>query len=228
MTELIGVCLAGAGSLTATLPGAVMSQAAAMSASRQQVFLAGRRLLASWLQARYGLDVLPPMTYGEHGRPHFIDPALPDFNLSHSGDWLWLAVGAAPLGLDIEVLRPRRQLDKLMAHILSTDEQAWVKVQSDPLAAFYALWTVREAVLKASGRGLAGLGQLQVLPRVRQLLSVAVPPGELWQAEWEGIMLALYQPAKDLPAPKVYRREGAGFVEMALPWLPSWTVSAVG
>ena len=228
MTELIGMRLAETASLTVALPAGVTHQAEAMSASRQQLFLAGRRLLALWLQTRYGQDELPAMSYGEHGRPQFNDPTLPDFNLSHSGDWLWLAIGAGPLGLDVEVRRPRRQLDKLMAHVLSANEQDWVRLQPDPLSAFYALWTVREAVLKASGRGLAGLGQVMVLPQTRQLLTASVPAGELQQTAWAGLPLALYQSTAMAVAPTVYCLAGGALVETALPWSPSWTVSAAG
>jgi 4'-phosphopantetheinyl transferase len=85
-------------------------------------------------------------------------PALRDhpsvhFNLSHSGDAVLIAVGAAPLGVDIEAMR---DLDRhaLAAMNFHPDEVAAMDAQGDPLAAFFQFWAHKEAFLKATGIGL--------------------------------------------------------------------------
>ena len=225
--ELIGIAQSEWASLPyGLLPDTLVAQAASYSASRRATFLAGRALLAAVLAQQHHLSTLPPLVVGPHGRPAFADPELPDFNLSHSGDWLWLAFGRGTLGLDVEQQRPRRNLDKLMAHVLSAEELCWVEAEADPLTAFYRLWTLREAVLKACGRGLGGLGQLTLSPALRQLHTQALAPGVIQVAEWQGCSLALYQ-AGSGEAIRVRQWRGeAGFEACPLLWQAPWQLLA--
>ena len=64
-------------------------------------------LLGELLRAEYGLGVLPAMARGADGKPYF--PGEPElhFNVSHSGGLALCGAGEAPLGVDVEVLRPR-------------------------------------------------------------------------------------------------------------------------
>lgn len=78
----------------------------------------------------------------------------PHFSLSHSGDWIALALSRhAAIGVDIEFAstvdhRP------IHARVLDADELLQVRRAEDPGHAFLACWTRKEAVLKACGRGL--------------------------------------------------------------------------
>ena len=74
------------------------------------------------------------------------------FNLSHSGDWVMLAVGEKEIGCDIEQLR---QTDALrMGRVVYTDaELELLRGSRDRLGCFYALWTKKEALLKCMGKG---------------------------------------------------------------------------
>ena len=77
-------------------------------------FLAGhwlaRRVTADWLQldaARIALDRHPD------GRPLLLvddAPASLSISLSHSGDWLAIALATVPVGIDIELPRRLRDL----------------------------------------------------------------------------------------------------------------------
>lgn len=80
-------------------------------------------LLTRLLEERFGLDRLPRVARTEAGKPWF--PELPRlfFNLSHSGGLILCGVGRAPLGVDIERLRPRRP--GLARYVLSELEFAW-------------------------------------------------------------------------------------------------------
>lgn len=106
---------------------------------------------------------------GEHGRPRFdpaLDPTL-DFNWSHSGNYaaVVLARHVAP-GIDLEQLRERSNALPLAQRFFHPDEAAMLAAlpAAQRSAAFLELWTAKEAVLKATGRGIAfGLHRLRVV-----------------------------------------------------------------
>ena len=124
-----------------------------------------RALLAAYLGVAAEQVVLAE---GEHGRPALaagLDPTL-DFNWSHSGGHAVVAVGrhVAP-GIDLESLRPRPRALQLARRFFCAEEAAALAAlpEAERGAAFLELWTAKEAVLKALGRGLAfGLDRLSV------------------------------------------------------------------
>ena len=91
---------------------------------------------------------------GFSGNPNFSG------SLSHSGGHAVLAVPSAdfPVGVDLERLRPRR-FDAWPDWVLQADEVQWLQSHAD-LADYYALWTLKEALLKAVGLGLADMPQV--------------------------------------------------------------------
>jgi len=109
-------------------------------------------LLGELLRAEYGLGVLPAMARGADGKPYF--PGEPElhFNVSHSGGLALCGAGEAPLGVDVEVLRPRRP--GLARYVCSEAESAWLERQGGDWGAFYTLWTLKEARVKCTGEGL--------------------------------------------------------------------------
>lgn len=127
----------------------------------------GRAPLRELLSGYLGL---PPeavqLTDSAHGRPQLQDQAL-DFNWSHSGHWACVAVARAlpQLGVDIEEIRPRKRAAELARRFFTIAEAEWIGQAVDPTTRtrrFIDLWTAKEAVLKAHGRGLAyGLDRLQ-------------------------------------------------------------------
>ena len=109
-------------------------------------------LLGELVTAEYGLAALPPVEREENGKPFF--PSAPGlhFNLSHSGGLALCGAGGAPLGVDVELVRPRRA--GLAKYVLSEAEYAWFQQQGGGWGAFYTLWTLKEARVKCTGRGL--------------------------------------------------------------------------
>ena len=85
-------------------------------------------------------------------------------SLSHSGGHAVLAVPSAdfPVGVDLERLRPRR-FDAWPDWVLHADEASWLQQHAE-LADYYALWTLKEALLKATGQGLAEMPQTGLRP----------------------------------------------------------------
>ena len=80
------------------------------------------------------------------------------FNVSHSGDHGLIAVTrSGRVGVDVEQRLPRRNLDTLIAAVLGPNEQADLATLhgARKLHAFFMLWTIKEALSKAHGKGLS-------------------------------------------------------------------------
>lgn len=80
------------------------------------------------------------------------------FSLSHTGDWVAAAVcGCGPLGVDAETARARHSMERLARRFFSPEEHALVAgcgPEELPVF-FYALWTAKEARIKALSRDRA-------------------------------------------------------------------------
>lgn len=87
-----------------------------------------------------------------HGKP--VLPGGPGFSLSHSGELVGVAVRPdGAVGLDVEQLRAVVDLPAMAAHTYSPAELA--RDRAPTQAAFFRTWTRKEALLKATGDGLA-------------------------------------------------------------------------
>jgi 4'-phosphopantetheinyl transferase len=95
---------------------------------------------------------------GAHGKPALVQRATTlRFNLSHSAGRALVAVSAGPeVGVDLERIDPRRNLDALASRLLGPEEAA--SLERGPgtalAAAVHAAWTRREARVKCLGVGL--------------------------------------------------------------------------
>jgi 4'-phosphopantetheinyl transferase len=79
---------------------------------------------------------------------------IPSISLAHSSGWVAIAASnAGAIGIDIEAHRPRRNFSGIAATAFGPDEQRLVA--ADGAASFYRIWTLREAMAKASGEGIA-------------------------------------------------------------------------
>lgn len=125
---------------------------------------------------------------GEHGRPELANPfnAL-QFNWSHSGNAALIAIarGCAP-GVDIEQLRPRPRAMQLAGRFFHPEEAIALSAldKSEQEQGFLEVWTGKEAVLKAMGRGIAfGLERLRlaIRPAAPRLLWLDGDDATQWQ-----------------------------------------------
>lgn len=112
------------------------------------------------MDARAGAGV--ELRVGENGKPRLaVAPERLSFNLSHSGDLALVAIapGGVEVGVDLERLRPRRDLVRLAERWLPPADVAAVAAASpgpEREAVFYAAWTRHEARVKCVGSGLFG------------------------------------------------------------------------
>ena len=95
---------------------------------------------------------------GERGKPAPADPSSPlRFNLSHSGGLALVAVTLGrEVGVDVERIRPRRDLARLADRALDPAAAAAVRAApaGERAAVFHQAWARREAVAKCLGVGL--------------------------------------------------------------------------
>ncbi len=141
-----------------TLSQAEIARLDSISHPRQaRLFLLGRYLLRQLLAER--LMLAPnriPVHIDVRGKP-LLEQAGWHFNISHSGDTLALTIGnQGSLGIDIEGRQlSAAQITRLARRYLSEQEQQWLSRSQASSADFIRLWTVKEAVLKAHGGGIA-------------------------------------------------------------------------
>ncbi len=126
-------------------------------------------------QVRTWLAVSTPWQRTDHGKPFLTDGAW-SFNYSHTDGAV--ALIAAPganhdLGIDLEALTRARDWPRLTRRYFHLEEQAHAHTPADCVA----IWTRKEAVLKASGLGLrTDLKSLNT-----QTQPVIGPEGRAWQ-----------------------------------------------
>jgi 4'-phosphopantetheinyl transferase len=137
----------------------------------------GRNPLRSVLGAYLGIEAdRVTLINGEHGRPALADghDQSLGFNWSHSGNRALIAVGrrVAP-GIDLEQLRARpRAMEIARRYSSAAEAEALAALPATARdAAFLEMWTAKEAVLKALGRGLAfGLDRLSIASMAGRLI----------------------------------------------------------
>ncbi len=130
-----------------------------------------RRLLGAYLQQAAHRLIF---SYTEKGKPFLQNAAPFCFNMSHTNTQVIYAIAQQAVGVDIEQIRDNLKHEELTRLLLCEAElRAW---QAVPLAqrrlSFFRTWTRKEALLKASGKGLAGNMRQLCLPLSPQVLAL--------------------------------------------------------
>jgi len=153
------------------------------------------RLLSGYLGIPHGDLIIERDLYG---KPHLVGEhaARVQFNLSHSGASMIVALSRdQALGVDIEDgLRERPWLALAERYFAPAEYRRLARLPEATLAAaFIDLWSCKEAVLKALGRGIAfGLHRLRfewdVRGQLARLAGIDAEAGDA--AEWQVVRLA--------------------------------------
>lgn len=116
--------------------------------------LFGKLLLIHGLQQlNLPPSLLGQMKYSEYQRPELPLPHL-DFNITHSGPLVACAIAQdRKIGIDVE--DPRSIDFEDFRNIWRPDEWAQIMDPDMGKANFYHLWTCKEAVIKADGKGMS-------------------------------------------------------------------------
>jgi len=106
-------------------------------------------------------------SYGKYGKPQLNGTKQINFNLSHCGDWV--AYGFSwerRIGIDLERLTDCQDGQLLAPHCFSPRELAELGDGISIAQSFCAMWTRKEAILKAAGLGLDSMQALCALDPV--------------------------------------------------------------
>lgn len=97
----------------------------------------------------------------DHGKP--LVPGV-EFSIAHSGSMVMVAVcESAPVGVDVEEVSRRSEVDSLADAVFSPEERAEFERFADPerfteserRAAFFTYWARKEALVKSTGLGFS-------------------------------------------------------------------------
>lgn len=81
------------------------------------------------------------------------------WSLTHKPAWAAAVVATGPAGIDLETIRP---FHPGLTQKVATEEE-WHLADGDRNHLLFRYWTAKEAVLKASGTGLRGLGHCRIV-----------------------------------------------------------------
>lgn len=118
-------------------------------------FVIGRATLRLLLGACLGL---PPTALhfapGENHKPILATAPELHYNVSHSGNWVLIAIAPVAIGVDVEKIKPQFPFHEILDYSFSESEKAFVGRHPAQPAAFYRLWTRKEAFVKATAQGI--------------------------------------------------------------------------
>jgi len=111
------------------------------------------RLLLKEMLSTFSIDQdLSTLKYTNYQKPYFENSDF-NFNISHSGNYVVCAgTNQSKLGIDIEEIKSINIQE--FREQFHTVEWGQIK-NADNLATFYKFWTMKEAIIKADGKGLS-------------------------------------------------------------------------
>ena len=112
------------------------------------------------LYGESGCDII--VKKGESGKPYIFGRDGFKFNISHSGDYVvmayYLGEKSCELGIDIEKIKPRDEDMRIANRFFTKSEIDYISDGlecSDIDSRFYKVWTMKEAYIKMTGKGLS-------------------------------------------------------------------------
>ena len=112
-----------------------------------------RSLISSYLASSLSNEKLLKK---EMGKPYFING--PHFNISHSGNYVVMAISEDEVGIDIEENR-EKDMSSLLS-IFNEVERKMIKEHAD----FYYLWCAKESLIKCFGGSVSQIKEVPSLP----------------------------------------------------------------
>ena len=94
------------------------------------------------------------ITTGLNQKPELSDSSGWHMNVSHAGDWILIAISTSSIGVDVEWINPRFAFADLLPTSYCEAERQHIQSEPEPRLAFYQLWTRKEALIKATAKGL--------------------------------------------------------------------------
>jgi len=175
--------------LARVLPADEKNRAVALNPVAARRFVVARGILRNLLSGFTGTAPEKlQFSYGHSGKPVLVDHDDIHFNISHSAELgLFAFAPDREIGVDVENERPVRRLLDVAQRFMSEDElRSLAETPEDERnSAFLRSWVVREARLKAEGKGVwegsgksasnPALTHKLFAPRPRYIAAVAAP-----------------------------------------------------
>ena len=100
----------------------------------------------------------PCYRYGKNGKPYLTDSSF-QFNLSHSGDFVFCGVSEQEIGVDIQKIQGDHELCLAKRFFADPECQALEACENEELRRrmFFRMWVRKEAYGKLTGAGIAGV-----------------------------------------------------------------------
>jgi len=143
-------------------------------------FILGRGALRILLAAATNLQPQAvPLIAGPNEKPELPNTNLA-FNVTHSAGVILIALRRnGAVGIDLEHINPTMHFAEVAASTFTPTENLHLTSIADPTPrrrAFYQLWTRKESVIKADGRGLTlPLSSFEIPPSSSQPIAITIP-----------------------------------------------------
>lgn len=120
----------------------------------RQAALLGKALLIAGMKQLDLIADWAQLKRNDYGKPYLDHSASGiEFNISHSENYVVAAISNVPIGIDIEAIRPLDIAD--FENCFSSGEWRRIIDGKAPLLQFFTYWSIKEAVIKAAGKGLS-------------------------------------------------------------------------
>lgn len=133
-----------------------IARAARYRRPEDQLRFSGTRGMLRVLLAQYTQQPADRIEFvaGVNRKPELKASAGWHFNVSHSGNWLLIAIGKPRVGVDLEWANPDFSFRDVLPTSFSPNEQEHIEACPDARLCFYRLWTRKEALVKATAKGM--------------------------------------------------------------------------
>jgi 4'-phosphopantetheinyl transferase len=183
----------------------------------RQRFIVSRAMLRIIL-AKY-LDKQPATVEfytDENKKPHVKNTGTDlHFNISHTDDFVVITVDNTPVGIDLEKINGTFVFENILEKIFTADEIKAIQDNDDHSRhMFYRLWTRKEALLKASGKGIDN--DIPHIPSLDGVHHTSISQGGIWDVHTFGL--------QDTYLCSVAFQRLAGNREVCLYWLDTFYI----
>lgn len=92
----------------------------------------------------------------QYGKPYMKEYPQFNFNISHSGDFVVVAIDDKPIGIDIEEIK-HIDYKEISERFFSVNEFNYIVNENSDIGLynFYEIWTLKESYIKCCGKGLS-------------------------------------------------------------------------
>ena len=118
----------------------------------QRLCVSAYLLLKHALKEQEGITENPIFEFGPHGKPSIVGHPELHFSLSHCREAAVCVLSRSPIGIDVESLG--RYREAVARYVMSNSEMQRIKQAANPELEFVRLWTMKESLLKLTGKGI--------------------------------------------------------------------------